>query len=96
MKDAATAAQVVPPRLVFFQNDVLELGRLCDQLATKSTSDSEKKNLRTRVIDLWCLFPCFCRAPSDIEAALPSLTVTLGRVLNDKRYPELLVSSFIQ
>ena len=92
MKVAASAVQVIPPRLAFFQNDVLGLARISDQLATNGSSAAEMKSQRSRVLDLWHLFPCFCRSPSDIESGIPSLTVTLGRALDDKRYPELLVS----
>jgi ribosomal RNA-processing protein 12 len=89
MKVAATAVQVMPPRLAFFQKDVLGLARISDQLALGT------KNQRSRVLDLWNLFPCFCRSPSDVESGLPTLTVILGRALEDKRYPELLVRSFL-
>lgn len=93
MKVAATAAQVVPPRLAFFQNDVLGLARLSDQLAIDGPSASEMKSQRSRVLDLWNLFPCFCKSPSDVGNGLAPLTVVLGRALEDKRYPELLVRS---
>ena len=90
MKVAATAAQATPPRLAFFQSDVLGMARCCDKLAAASPV-AEQRKLRKRVVDLWSLFPCFCRSPSDIEAAMPKMTATLSRALEDKRYPELLV-----
>ena len=95
MKSAASNRSGVPPRLEFFQKDVLELARQCDTLSKqgKTSSTSIRNASRTRVIELWNLFPCFCSpTPSDIVQVLPSLNVTLGRVLEDKRYPELLVS----
>jgi ribosomal RNA-processing protein 12 len=90
MKVAATAAQAVPPRLAFFQSDVLGLARSCDKIAATSAV-AEQNMYHSRVVDLWSLFPCFCKSPLDIEAAMPALTATLGRALEDKRYPELLV-----
>ena len=86
------------PRLEFFQHHVLALARQCDTLSKQSSPlPSQKQSpvcrtARTRVIDLWNLFPCFCSPlPCDLVQALPSLNVTLVRVLEDKRYPELLV-----
>lgn len=90
MKSAAMAAQASPPRLACFQSDVLGLARVCDKLAATGPI-AERKFHHSRVVDLWSLFPCFCKSPIDIEAAMPSLTTTLGRALDDKRYPELLV-----
>lgn len=93
MKNAAMAAQASPPRLAFFQSDVLGLARICDKFA--ATGPLANRNFyHSRVVDLWSLFPCFCKSPVDIGAAMPSLTTTLGRALDDKRYPELLVRFF--
>jgi len=90
MKSAASTAQAVPPRLTFFQNEVLGLARTCDKLA--ATGPAQGRHFHHRlVVDLWSLFPCFCRAPSDLAEALPPLTATFCRALDDKRYPELLV-----
>jgi NUC173 domain len=97
MKSASSNRSGVPPRLEFFQRNVLELARQCDTLSKQSTSStaSIRNASRTRVVELWNLFPCFCSAiPADIVQVLPSLNVTLGRVLEDKRYPELLVSAY--
>ena len=86
------------PRLEFFQHHVLALARQCDTLSKQSSPlPSQKQSTvcraaRTRVIDLWNLFPCFCSPlPCDLVQVLPALNVTLVRVLEDKRYPELLV-----
>jgi len=93
MKTAATTAQAVPPRLAFFQSDVLGLARICDKLA--ATGPASERNFHHRVVvDLWSLFPCFCKSPSDIESAMPPLVTTLCRALDDKRYPELLVRCY--
>jgi NUC173 domain len=97
MKSAANTSTVVaadgivPLRLEFFQKDVLEIARKCDTVAKTSPSVSDRKASHARVIELWNLFPCFCRSPTDITTILPALTTTLGRVLGDTRYPELLV-----
>jgi hypothetical protein len=96
MKSAASNRSNIPPHLEFFQKNVLELARQCDTISkqSKASKASIRNAARARVIDLWNLFPCFCLAvPSDIVQVLPSLHVTLGRVLEDKRYPELLVSA---
>ena len=87
----------IPPRLEFFQKNVLELARQCDALSKQSNSSkaSIRNASRTRVVELWNLFPFFCSAiPSDMVQVLPSLNTTLGRVLEDKRYPELLVRAY--
>lgn len=90
MKAAAAAAQPAPPRLAFFQSDVMELARSCDKLAATSSASVQNFH-RCRVVDLWSLFPCFCKSPSDVETVMPTLTPSLSRALDDKRYPELLV-----
>ena len=90
MKAAAMTVQAVPPRLAFFQSDVLGLARICDRIA--ATAPKPERNFHHRVVvDLWSLFPCFCISPSDIEAAMPTLVTTLCRACDDKRYPEFLV-----
>jgi ribosomal RNA-processing protein 12 len=91
MKAAASTVQPNPPRLAFFQTMVLSLARSCDKLAAAGTAKDQRAH-RDRVIALWSLFPCFCKHPADIESTVPTFTATLGRALEDKRYPELLVS----
>jgi hypothetical protein len=90
MKVAATAAQPTQPRLAFFQSEVLRLARDCDTLA--ATGNKDRNFHHTRVTELWSLFPCFCNSPSDVDAVMPSLITTIGRALEDKRYPQLVVS----
>ena len=90
MKTAATVALPNPPRLSFFQAQVLDLARACDKLAAASQADSNFH--RMRVLELWSLLPCFCQSPSDIDTSLGPLATTLGRAITDKRYPELVVS----
>lgn len=91
IKSASMVSQPEPPRLAFFHGQVLDLARTYDMLASTGPA-SEKRFHRCRVVDLWSLFPCFCKSPSDIEAALPPLSETLSRAICDKRYLELTVS----
>ena len=79
------------PRLAFFQSHVLELARKCDAAsATNSITALEASVQKSRVIDLWSLFPSFCINTSDIELTFPSLAQTLVRAMSDKRYPQLM------
>ena len=82
------------PRLAFFQSHVLGLARKCDAgSASDNMTAVEASIQRSRVIDLWCLFPSFCLHPLDIELTFPALAQTLVRAMGDKRYPEILVSN---
>jgi hypothetical protein len=89
MKSASLAAQPQQPSLFFFQAEVLGLARTCDKLA--ATIFVERNFHHTRVVELWGLFPAFCKRPSDLSSALPALTTTLARALEDSRYPQLVV-----
>jgi len=83
------AAQAKQPRLSFFQTDILALARTSDKLA--ATIFVERNFHLSTVVDLWGLFPSFCKRPSDLKSALPPLTITLARALEDDRYPQLVV-----
>jgi hypothetical protein len=89
LKSASMSAQPKQPSLAFFQAEVLGLARTCDKLA--ATIFVERNFHTTRVVELWGLFPGFCKRPSDLSSALPSLTTTLARALEDSRYPQLVV-----
>lgn len=81
------------PRLAFFQSHVLGLARKCDSAsASNNLTVVEASIQRSRVVDLWCLFPSFCLHPLDIEVTFPALAQTIVRAMGDKRYPEILVS----
>jgi ribosomal RNA-processing protein 12 len=81
------------PRLAFFQSHVLGLARKCDAASSSDNLTAVEASIqRTRVIDLWSLFPSFCAHPLDVETTFPALAQTLVRAMSDKRYPELLVS----
>jgi hypothetical protein len=90
LKSASMAAQPQQPSLSFFQAEVLGLARTCDKLA--ATIFAERNFYHTRVVELWGLFPAFCKRPSDLSSALSALTTTLARALEDSRYPQLVVS----
>lgn len=79
------------PRLAFFQSHVLGLARKCDMASANDHLTAVEASIqRSRVVDLWCLFPSFCLHPLDIEVTFPALAQTLVRAMSDKRYPELL------
>jgi hypothetical protein len=80
------------PRLAFYQSHVLALARKCDSAsASDNLTVVEASIQRSRVIDLWGLFPSFCLQPLDIEVTFPALAQTFVKAMGDKRYPELLV-----
>jgi ribosomal RNA-processing protein 12 len=87
-----TASMGVFPRLEFFQCTILQLARQCDAFSAAPHVDAVSASFhRARVIDLWSLFPCFCRHPTDLDATFPALSQTLVRAMGDARYPELVV-----
>ena len=88
LKGAAMTAQPESPHLAFFQNTILEMARAMDRLTSTTKKDGALH--RARVVDLWNLFPCFCKAPIDIAESLPPLAVILSKALEDKRYPQLI------
>ncbi|KAL3919924.1 MAG: hypothetical protein SGILL_003511 [Bacillariaceae sp.] len=75
--------------LAFFQAEVLPLARKFDALSAQVEA-SKSAVFRTRVIDLWGLFPVFCRNPADVSGAFENLTPILVKAIFDTRYPELL------
>jgi len=89
LKTASGAALGKRPHLEFFQKKVLGLARACAATVTKA---SDKHVLDKWVIGLWSLFPCFCLHPMDLEETFPNLIPTLVKAMEDKRYPQLLVS----
>jgi len=90
MRMASMAVQPHRPSLDFFQKKILDLARQCDAFGALHAATASFH--RARVIDLWSLFPCFCRHPTDLEATFPALSQTLVRAMGDARYPELVVS----
>jgi hypothetical protein len=82
------------PRLAFFQTHVLGLARKCDlaSASVKSTA-AESSIQKSRVVDLWSLFPSFCINPTDIEVTFQTLAQTLVQAMADVRYPQIMVSA---
>lgn len=80
-------------KLAFFKKEVLGLARQCDSAAAASRTPQTSQFFKSRVVDLWSFFPCFCNNPTDIEETLPALVQTLVRAMADARYPQLVVSS---
>ncbi|VEU40436.1 unnamed protein product [Pseudo-nitzschia multistriata] len=78
--------------LSFFQDQVLSLAREFDALSAKGKASSTAV-FRSQVINLWALFPVFCRAPVDIGSSFPKLAPILIKAMNDDRYPEFVVSN---
>ena len=77
--------------LSFFQDQVLPLAREFDALFVKG-STAGNAVFRSQVINLWALFPVFCRAPADLDVAFPNLAPVLIKAMSDERYPEFVVS----
>lgn len=86
-------AQPQSPNLSFFQKDVLGMARICDKLAHSTSSNATRNIQKLRVIEIWALFPCFCIGPADLPLVMPTLSTTLSRAMEDKRYPQLVVGS---
>ena len=76
--------------LLFFQCEILPLSLELEAAATEKTDINEQ---RQNLVELWSLLPCFCARPNDITVALPKISPILVRVMQDKRHPQLLVST---
>jgi len=84
------SANTPPPSLAYFHNNILPLARSTDAYsALPSLTPLESSLEKGKVLDLWSLFPTFCRSPSDLPH-LEKIVPLLVRGLNDKRYPGLL------
>jgi len=77
--------------LSFFQEQVLPLAREFDALFVKG-STAGNAVFRSQVISLWNLFPVFCRAPVDLDIALPKIAPILIKAVSDERYPEFVTA----
>jgi ribosomal RNA-processing protein 12 len=95
--------KLVPCKLQDFLSLVLPVAKDLNAIIRSSRSqslqrpqlnDSQLSILRTRVIQLWSLFPSFCSstfgAPLDVATAFPPLVPILDAVMKDPDYPELL------
>lgn len=77
--------------LSFFHEQVLPLAREFDALYVKG-STAGNAVFRSQVINLWALFPVFCRAPVDLEDAFPKLAPILIKAMSDEKYPEFVTA----
>jgi hypothetical protein len=90
MKSAGSLGGRYDLHISFFQNTILPLARHYD---SQSIKHAPKAALyKRKVLALWGLFPCFCRNPVDLVSSFPKFVPLLVRAMNDKRYPELVVS----
>ena len=81
------------PRLAFFQTHMLGIARKCDAASASTNFTAAQSSIqKSRVTDVWSLFPSFCKNPIDIEITFPSLAQTLVRAMADERYPQIMVS----
>ena len=74
----------------FFHETVLPLARHYDALSVKHSSKADF--YKRQVLELWALFPLFCRHPTDLLDSLPKLAPIIVRAMVDERYPQLVVS----
>lgn len=76
--------------LSFFTDVVLPLARACEAGAREATvTPLQAKNLQTRAIQLWNLFPSVCARAVDIDSHFKKIAKVLASAMADKRYPEL-------
>ena len=92
MKTASLVVSRNNFHLSFFRDEVLPLAREFD--ATFVNGTSENAICRSQVINLWNLFPVFCREATDLDVTLNNLAPILMKAMNDQRYPEFFVSTF--
>ncbi|KAL7464586.1 hypothetical protein ACHAXS_004926 [Conticribra weissflogii] len=81
----------------FFQGQVLNLARKCDAASADGhRTVAEASIQKSRVVELWSLFPSFCVHPMDMKENFAALAKTLVKALGDhSRYPKLIVSTAV-
>ena len=81
-------------RLASFQGRVLPLARRCDAAsADPARTAAEASVQRSRVAELWSLFPAYCLEPVDVRDGLAPVARVVVKALGDHgRYPKLVVS----
>lgn len=72
-----------------FSSTILNTARWYETQLSSESSDFQQKQTRTKIIQLWSLFPSFCIQPVDFAPSFPSLAKLLANALADARYPEL-------
>ena len=92
LKEASSQSNQFRPRMAFFDSFVLGLARRCDKASASDNKTAVESSIqKSRVVDLWSLFPCFCVNPVDIGITLPAIQGKLAKAMKDDRYPQLLV-----
>jgi len=76
----------------FFQGQVLNLARKCDAASADGhRTVAEASIQKSRVVELWSMFPSFCVHPVDMKENFAALAKTLVKALGDySRYPKLI------
>jgi len=79
-------------RLSSFHGRVLPLARRCDAAsASPGRTAAESSVQRSRVLDLWSLFPSYCAEPVDVRDGLePAARVVVKAMGDHGRYPGLV------
>jgi hypothetical protein len=88
------SSATVKTHLSFFQGRVLNLARRCDAASADGQRTAAEASIqRSRVVELWALFPTFCLHPLDVKENFAALAKTVVKALGDhSRYPKLIVS----
>jgi hypothetical protein len=83
--------------LSFFQGRVLNLARRCDAASADGhRTVAEASIQKSRVVELWALFPAFCLYPMDMKENFAVVAKTVVKALGDyTRYPKLIVSELV-
>ncbi|CAH0479352.1 unnamed protein product [Peronospora belbahrii] len=76
--------------LAFFADVVLPMARACEAGAREpSVTPLQAKQLQTRAIQLWTLFPSVCARAMDVDTHFKKIAKVLASAMADKRNPEL-------
>jgi ribosomal RNA-processing protein 12 len=78
--------------LSFYQGRVLNLARRCDAASADGHRTAAEISIqKSRVIELWSLFPSFCVHPLDMKENFSTVAKTVVKALGDHgRYPKLI------
>jgi hypothetical protein len=79
--------------LTFFTGPMLTAARIgagAARAASAAGNESESRQLGSRALQIWALFPQVCAAPSDLaEAFTPALCALLVGAMSEARFPQL-------
>jgi ribosomal RNA-processing protein 12 len=95
-KASLSTAPAHRPRLAFFQSHILGLARKCENRKAECDAggkggEIEAKHQSGCSMQLWSLLPGFCEQASDVTASFKNIARIMGKAMEDKRYPELLM-----